>query len=260
MTITENFSGDNPSGMITGDNSGVVPDNVMRSTWWVDFGLKSQVKISNLNHTWAYTFVFFASRNGDGDRTSVYTINGQSVSLNASFNTMQTVQIDNVRSDENGEVFIDVSLGQYAQYAYIGALMIHGYQTSQSGDDVISSGGNSRSIVNDAEKKGLNQTRWDADIQTQALITNAGVFPNPFNEQLTVSASFDKEQQDVIVRLVDMSGRTIYERNVGTVAKGNWNYRLDFDNKQIQPGAYLLQILSPDTRKQPVTFKLMRTK
>ena len=133
MTIVQNFSGDNPSGMNTGNNSGIFPDNVLRSSWWVDAGVTSILKISNLNKTWTYSFVFTGSRNGGGDRTSIYTINGKSVSLNASFNTQNTVQIDDIKPDENGEVFLTVSLSQYAMFAYLNALVIHGYKPGEEG-------------------------------------------------------------------------------------------------------------------------------
>lgn len=83
--------------MITGNNSGVWPDNVLRSSWWVDIGVVSTLKISNLNQNLLYSFVFSGSRNGAGDRTCIYTINGKSVSLNASFNISQVVQIDDVK-------------------------------------------------------------------------------------------------------------------------------------------------------------------
>lgn len=134
MTIVDNFSGDNPSGMNTGNNSGVYPDNVLRSSWWVDAGLVAKLKISNLNRNWTYSFVFCGSRNGGGDRTSVYSINGKSVSLNASYNTTQTVQIDGVKPDDNGEVFVTVELSQYAMFAYLNAMVINGYKEGEKGN------------------------------------------------------------------------------------------------------------------------------
>ncbi len=134
MTIIDNFNGDNPEGMNTGNNSGVFPDNVLRSSWWVDAGFVAKLRFANLNQNMSYSFVFLGSRNGGGDRTSVYTINGKSVSLNAAYNTTQTVQLDNVKADENGEVYLTVSLAQYAMFAYLNGLVIHGYTEGESGN------------------------------------------------------------------------------------------------------------------------------
>ena len=132
MTVMTDFSGENPFGMNTGNNSGVFPDNVIRSTWWLDANVTSQLKISGLSQSMKYSFVFFGSRDGGGDRTTVYTVNGTSVSLNCSFNISQTVQIDNITPDENGEVLIDISLGATATFGYIGALVIQASNASVS--------------------------------------------------------------------------------------------------------------------------------
>jgi hypothetical protein len=65
---------------------------------WVN----ARLRIDGLSQVSQYNFVFFGSRNGSGDRTSVYTIGAESVSLNAAYNTANTVQISGVKPDENG--------------------------------------------------------------------------------------------------------------------------------------------------------------
>ncbi|MGN6399113.1 MAG: carbohydrate-binding protein, partial [Flavisolibacter sp.] len=132
MTIVDNFSGYNGDGMITGNNSGVYPDNVMRSSYYCDKGVTAKIRIDGLSLMHKYSFVFFGSRNGGGDRTAIYSIGNQSVSLNASYNISQTVEIDNIIPDINGSVEIEITLGSVAQFAYLNSLVIKGYSSSVS--------------------------------------------------------------------------------------------------------------------------------
>lgn len=258
MTTLENFSGDNPNGMNTGNNSGVVPDNVMRSSWWLDPGAEAKLKFSNLNRNFVYSFVFFASRNGDGDRTTVYTIGNDNVALNASFNTTQTVQINYVKPDENGEVILTIAPSKYAQYGYINGLMIHSYLPGDT-----ASGGNPNGILvtNPGKKNENNDPNKlnSLSLQQQTnIITKLTAFPNPFNNRITISAQFEKAQKQVVVRVLDITGRTVVSRNVENVTQGMWQYPLNFDDRSLKPGIYILQILT-ESKSSPVVFKLIKT-
>ena len=146
--IGNNFNGVNPYGTITGNNSGVYPDNVIRSTWWMGAGSTATLKIDGLSQAMAFNFVFFASRDGGGnyaDRTTVYSIGNQSVSLNAINNISQTVQLSNITADENGAVFININAGGASPYGYIGALVIQGYTSGSTGTG--GGGGTGRSLI-----------------------------------------------------------------------------------------------------------------
>lgn len=260
MRTLENFSGDNPNGMNTGNNSGVVPDNVMRSSWWLDPGAEAKLKFSNLNRNFVYSFVFFASRNGDGDRTTVYTIGNDNVALNASFNTTQTVRIDFVRPDENGEVILTIAPSKYAEYAYLNGLMIHGYLPG----DASGAGNLDNLLVNSGKQNQLNQNNdkaktnnLEAPLQISS-VTRLNVYPNPFGDHVNISAQFGKEQKQISIRVMDMNGRTVMMRNIDNVSKGTWQYSLNFDDRQLKPGVYLLQIITAD-KSSPVTFKLIKS-
>ncbi|HEY8389166.1 MAG TPA: fibronectin type III domain-containing protein, partial [Parasegetibacter sp.] len=271
MTVVRNFSGDNPSGMNTGNNSGVVPDNVMRSSWWLDYGMTAELKLTGFNQNWAYTFVFFGSRNGGGDRTSIYTIGNRSVALNASYNTAQTVQIENVRPDENGEISIIVSLAQYAEFAYLNGMIIHGYEVA---DDIEANLGDTQSdalVPGGGEFKALIETTSDvvtpktdeAVILTQAMehqlvVTKLQVFPNPVIDEIKVSAVFEKAQSNVSLRVMDLAGRTVYTQNFGKAQGGSWTQRLNLGKHLNKPGVYLLQITG-DEKSKPATFKLLKS-
>ena len=110
--------------MNTGNDSGVVPDNVMRQSYYLDPGASALIKISGLDVNLTYDFSFFASRDGGNDRTTNYTIDATTVSLDASFNTSEVVSIKDVISDANGEVFISIAPTANAIFGYLNGYWI----------------------------------------------------------------------------------------------------------------------------------------
>lgn len=239
MTLTQNFSGDNTLGMNTGNNSGVYPDNVIVSNWWVDAGTVGKIKFSGLNMAQAYTFVFFGSRNGDGDRTTAYTINGRSVTLNASFNVNNTVQLDDVRPDANGEVEISVSVGsQYAPYGYIASVVLSGYAPKDaSGNGTLMKTGdnfiNPAVTTNDASQ--LKQ-----DLNKESLTVD-NIYPNPFRSNLNLVITRNGKPVKVGLTMFDMSGRMVAGQQLGDLAAGR--HQLSFTpGASLPAGIYVLQV------------------
>lgn len=259
-----NFSAANDLGMNTGNNSGVVPDNVMRTSWWLDPGLTAKLKFSGLNQGWVYNFEFFGSRNGGGDRTTVYTINGRSVSLDAAFNTSQTVTLDKIKPNENGEVILTVSLGQYSQFAYLNALKIHAYEIADLSEldqieelpNIVGKAAPSSTLI--METISVPNSVNTPDIQGIDQISNLKVYPNPVEDQISVSANFASNQDLISIRILDVSGRTMFAQNFNNVPSGNWNQRIQLGRYINKPGMYMLQIIGSD--KKPKTYKLLKAK
>lgn len=266
MTVVNNFSGDNPSGMITGNNSGVWPDNVLRSSWWVDVGVVSTLKISNLNQNMYYTFVFSGSRNGGGDRTCIYTIGSKSVSLNASFNISQTVQIEDVRPDENGEVMIQVSLGQYSQFAYLNGMVINAYTRGNTAQGASTGRGVDDYIETDNAPVNVQQPTTTAPaakasvVPAATTISQVSVYPNPFADDITVALSLEKEMDRISIRLTDASGHIVYNKDFSGLAKGEWRQQLRIPSEHLTAGVYILEIRGSDRSLPPRTFKLIKNR
>ncbi|SIN81788.1 fibronectin type III domain-containing protein [Chitinophaga niabensis] len=256
FTIEQNFSGDNSLGVITGNNSGVYPDNVISSSWWCDFGVTGKLRIKGLNQSQNYTFVFFGSRTSDGNRTSNYTINGKYVSLNASFNSTQTVQLENVKPDENGEVVVEVSPGTGSPYAYLGSMVIHGYAATggePTGADVpgftlrtVQTTGN----VNNAVAKAAPE-------ETPEKLVIERAYPNPFASNLYVTINNYGSTKRLFSRIYDMSGKLLLSNVLGDFGNGRYNTRIDVTNLQYLPaGIYLLQVV--DEKNQGKSIKIIK--
>ena len=118
------YNGTNTTGVTTGNNSGVYPDNVMRTAYFTASPAQ-EMKFYGLNPNLSYSFTFFGSRSAvNDDRTSVYTINGSSVSLNAANNSSNTVTLFNVTPAADSSVVLKLDKGGSSAYGYLNALVI----------------------------------------------------------------------------------------------------------------------------------------
>lgn len=107
-------------------SSALYPDSAQRDGMYVGGtnSLHAEMLISGLNPTQRYDFTFFGSRNTGGNRTGLYTINGNTVSLNAANNTSNTVSLLNVFPNAFGQVLISVEKDPAAIQGYLNVLSI----------------------------------------------------------------------------------------------------------------------------------------
>ena len=137
LAVTSSGFTANNQGPQTGNDSGVVPDGVMKSYFYVSSTTDQSLRLSGLNPSARYRFTFYGGSSYSGDRTGVYSIGGESVSLNASGNTSQTVALNEVSPDANGIVVIKVRKAAGASYGFLNALIITANATSPpEGDDL----------------------------------------------------------------------------------------------------------------------------
>lgn len=218
------FIGDNGSGMITGDNSGVVPDNVMRNSFWMDQGMTAEVIYGNMTSAYRYTFEFFASRNGSGNRTTTYTIDGITTSLDASYNTVNTATINNVIPDESSEVHILVGTTPTSLYGYLGALMVHAYLVDPDSPSTRSNS-NTASTSTFVNEVGFNDV----------------VYPNPFQDELKIEAFLREGTTVKSIRILDIQGRQSLVQT-----SFNNSSDLSIDTRGLTRGIYFLEVIKSD--------------
>ena len=233
------FSGDNPFGMNTGNNSGVVPDNVMRSTWWMDPNKTAELRFYGLDLSQKYNFSFFASRDGGGDRTTVYTVDDKSASLNASFNTSQLVKVNDIKPDQNGEAIVSVTTAPGAMFSYLGAIII------ESANDV--SGTNSRLINPKAPDTVINSSLKDLAIN---------VYPNPLSTGNDLHLQLEGKgfEGELELTIFEVSGSVRINR---TFRLDEIGQRIIIPEEEINlgRGMYLMRVVSSDQFSR--TFKLL---
>ena len=131
---------ENDLGLTTGNNSGIYPDAVLKSFYFLEpFDPAVEFVVRNLPAGMQYSFTFFGS--GDPaidlftDLRTEYTIGQKTVILDAFGNTSKTVQIDNV-VPVNGEVSISVrsyegaTVEESSDFGIFNALVINAYPFS----------------------------------------------------------------------------------------------------------------------------------
>ena len=235
MEITENFlftsfDAAGSIGMNTGNDSGVVPDIVMQSYYWLvqlDLGT---FKFNNLLLNQEYDVVFFASRAADF-RTTVFSIGEESVTLNASFNTTETVEIRNVRPDVNGEIHVGVQSVSGGHLGYINAVILKASNASTANN--VSESASSRVA-------GLRDAEEDTTLTEEVVVDEITPYPNPFTEVLNLRI-VSKEEKDVEIILYDLNGAALYQ--IGTHFTEGEN-DVSLVSQSLPAGQYLLKILN----------------
>ena len=248
------FSGVNPWGVITGNNSGIYPDNAIGSTYWVDAGDTGRLVLSGLDLSKYYDLTFFGSRTGTTgtDRTTIYLANGQKTSLQATNNSTQTATIYNVSPDTNGDINIGVTNGGASPYGYIGTLVIQAHNN-----------------YDDSGKISVNPILYMVDRDLSASKTKIGLlkantvegsytlqkaYPNPFNTYVKLVLSCP-QSTNLIISLINSNGVTL-DRQVTSIAAGTSTiaYR---PTQSLSPGLYIVRIYSTVTKKS-TTVKLIK--
>lgn len=132
VTLVDGFQGVVAAGMRPGNNKGIYPDAVMRTAEFEGSTSARTIKISGLSLTKKYNFIFFNSHDDGLNGKTNFTINGQTVTLNATYNINKTVQINGITPDANGQVNISVAKAAGADYAYLSSIIIQAYNSTAS--------------------------------------------------------------------------------------------------------------------------------
>jgi large repetitive protein len=246
--IVRGFSGFNTVGTSTGNNSGIYPDNVMKSLFYLNYADSAILVISGLNQTYLYNFSFFGSRaNPVVGVTSIYRIGNQAVQLNASNNTSKTAQLNNIKPDGTGSVYISVSAAISGGFGYLNELSIQGVPNTDSA--ALAAANASRTGV----RTGLAQDGLDLNATVQSL----NVFPNPFQDDVILRLALKENVNKFTVLVTDMSGKTIFRKEFNNAPAGVWQQQLGLNARSLNKGIYLIQVAGIANEK-PKIFKVIK--
>jgi hypothetical protein len=263
LTIVDNFTGTNPAGAQTGNNSGVYPDKALAESYYTEPGDTAVLKFSGLDQAKQYSFTFLGSRASGGTRITAYAIGNKVVTLDANDNSQNTVTIDKVTPDKNGEIYITVYTA--LNYGYLNALVMKAYPPDDSSLiqtlPVYNAGMSARTGKGTVGLMGAISTTEQPRIANtngnDVAIAVAKVYPNPFDKFITLNLSIQQQKATrIMVRLLDGNGRLVLVRDLGNRGSGVYQERLELGGKSLVNGLYLLQIFSDST---PVkTIKLIK--
>ncbi|MEO1097135.1 MAG: RHS repeat-associated core domain-containing protein, partial [Bacteroidota bacterium] len=143
LVITSNWSGTyDPvfdDGAVTGNDSGVYPDAVIEEYYYFGtFGVPDimTMELRGLDPSGSYDITFLGSSVWSGvpdNGSTVYTINGQSATLNVQANNSETVTLSDLSPDNAGVLQIEMSKAVGTPVGYINALVV----TPSSGSPIL---------------------------------------------------------------------------------------------------------------------------
>jgi predicted esterase/predicted RNA-binding protein with TRAM domain len=243
VNLLQAFNGEFWAGMNTGNNSGIYPDPVLISSYWLDNGQLVKLKVTQLNQALKYRLRFLASADWNYNLTTTYTVNGRTVQLNAAYNTTKEVNIENITPTGDGEIFIDVSTITAAQYGFLGALVIEGY--ADNGDIVLPSVRPSQTVMEETVVPAApaSNTAQQNPVQRLTEVVKGELqikaMPNPFVNEVAFELKNIEMNSNVVMQLIDAQGRIVGMQQWMKVSGPVTLIRLDAASLKLQKGIYV---------------------
>lgn len=214
LRLDKFFNGEFTAGKSTGNNSGIVPDNVLKSAWWVDNTQLAQMRLSGLNTSRRYRIGFFGSSSANGwfkgNYTATYTVNNRTVYLNSWENSTKVVYIGDLVPQSGGILFLNFSTTTNALYGFNSGIIIQEYTDAAGG-----------AVLNSV----LDTTGASQDVNVPAEY-NVNVYPNPYQDIINVDFFNKSAGDDITAEVYDLTGRLIFRKEYRTLPAGYNTLRL----------------------------------
>ncbi len=155
-------------------------------------------------------------------------------------------QIRSVSNYITASSTVTVSSGEILYKAGNYILLESGFETSVSGSGIF------QALIEECESSGkgnFTQHEKPKDVS----ITDAKVYPNPFNHNINYSVELSPEDKQIGIELINANGAVIYKSNTNTFSKGFINSYID--PGPITAGIYFMIIR---TSKKTYQFKLVK--
>lgn len=244
LKIEQIFNGEFSAGVVTGNNSGVVPDNVLKSDYWLDKTQLSTIRLSGLNQTRKYRIGFFGSSGPQGwykdNYTATYTVNGQTRYLNSWANSTKIVYINDVLPDDGGEAVLNFSTTAAAAFGFNGGVIIDDYVDSST-----LAAGNPVVLAEAAAEETANE---------HVALPNR-MYPNPFAGSITIDYNNEGSETKAVALMFDSEGRLVYRQEFGHLVKG-YN-QLQLETQYIRPNGKAFTIVLSSNGKVLMTTKMV---
>jgi len=160
ITLQDGFQGNVKVGNNPNNGTTVYPASVLQSGFFSSGTGTSRLLIQGLSVSKRYNFVLFNSYNAGSKCLTNFTLNGQTLSLDAAYNSNKTVQFDGVAPDASGTVTITVQKAAGQDYAMINSLVIQAYDPT-----VVP-------LMSPSDLRVIDQTRNSISLQWQDRANN----------------------------------------------------------------------------------------
>ena len=230
VTLTHNFDGANIQGAVTGNNSGIYPDKVIRGQYYVQNPDSAIITFSGLSLSTSYDLVFFNSWGNPFDTGNTsFTVNGKSVTLNSANNISNTSQLNNIQANASGIINLVVKSAPGSTYGILSALVLQAHQIPPN--------------IPNVSVGGINKEQLAYFDPNKSNTVQATAYPVPFGNNLNISLNAPESGQ-FKVSLFDLTGRIVYDEAMETLNKGQNLKTLDSNLPNLPSGLYIIRIES----------------
>ena len=132
VSLTNGFQWFVVAGMQPGNGTTIYPASVMRTAFYEGSSATRTITVSGLSASNRYNFVFFNSHEDGFKGRTNFTINAQTVSVDAAYNANKTAQINGIAPNGSGQVVITVAKAAGQDYAYLTSMIIQSYAATST--------------------------------------------------------------------------------------------------------------------------------
>lgn len=227
LKLLDAWSSNRDYGFITGNNSGIYPDNVIRTFYSDNSGSPKRIKVQGLKTGYMYSFEFFASwKNPWSKAVTEYTVGDKTVSLDPANNQTKVVRIDYILGDANGDAIINIQKQAGSSYVFINSLIIEEFPLIDSAP--VESSYSNTFINNSTQPFGIK------------------IFPNPFTGNVYIDLKKLKNNELINIELLDLNGKVLKAQKLQSEIQ---NQIIDFNLNALylSTGIYLIRISGNNT-------------
>jgi large repetitive protein len=225
------WTGSDPFGPTTGNNSGVFADNTLRTYYYSMGGEVETMRLTGLDNNRRYNLVFLGSSAFNTEMGSTrFVVNGRTASVFIQDNVSETAQLNDI-APVSGQIVFTAYVNPGVVISAINTLIVQSYDHSVGG------GGSNR----EEEERGLTGTGAEArPFTVDDFDASVMAYPNPFEGELQVSFAL-AQADEAVVELTDALGKLISRQNSGQMNSGRKHVLLNgFDG--LPAGVYLLKV------------------
>jgi hypothetical protein len=248
------FAGANSLGDVTGNNSGVYPDAVLKYQYVLFAGNVGAFQLSGLDFAKKYDITFMGSEDYEGgNNQTAYIVGSDTVWLNALDNTTATVTMRGLSPDANGNINMSFIAPGASEAGWLNSMVINGYQPVPQNAPVPPTVAGGASTTADM----INPSLMVAQVQTINIDTVVSAYPNPFHTSFTLSVPADFNNEKVMVGIYDMKGNLVYKKEFDNLVQGENYLLINADRNFALAGVYVARLAYSDG-KTIKTFKLLK--
>jgi fibronectin type 3 domain-containing protein len=254
LTQTGLFAGANSLGDVTGNNSGVYPDAVMKYQYVLFAGNFGGFTLTGLNVNKTYDITFMGSENYEaGNNNTAYIVGSDTVWLNALDNQHATVTMRGLQPDQNGNIAMTFISYGASIAGWLNSMVVDGYTAIPKNAPVPPQvAGGANTTIDQA-----NPSVMAAQVQTMNIDTVVSAYPNPFHQFFTLSVPADYNNEKVVIGIYDAKGNLVYRKEFDNLVQGENYLPINADRNFAGTGVYVARLAYSDG-KTIKTFKLLR--